>query len=236
LTVLAKATIEHVGTTLSVTNTALAWGDTTLVHPYGVSFVAKAVSELTPLTFTWYEANATEDAYTAQVTGGIYNIATDGAGTQSVLTITPTNLDKNGFHYKCVVTDAATGTLSSTGTQPADGDTVVVGGITYTFKTVLGATAGNVLIGATVAATLSNLAACISGGTGGGSLYVATAVTPNVSVSVVATGDTTVEVAARTGMTAVALTAASAGVAQVDWSQAAIPNSVTSDIVNLTVL
>jgi hypothetical protein len=53
---------------------------------------------------------------------------------------------------------------------------------------------------------------------------------------VVATGDTTVEVAARTGMTGVALVVASAGTAAFSWDKSTIPTSVTSEIVHLTVL
>lgn len=47
-------------------------------------------------------------------------------------------------------------------TQPTDGDTVVIGGITFTFKTTLGSTAGNVLIGASADAARANLAALIN--------------------------------------------------------------------------
>ena len=39
-------------------------------------------------------------------------------------------------------------------TQPTDGDTVTVAGVTFTFKTTLGSTAGNVLIGADAAAAI----------------------------------------------------------------------------------
>jgi len=47
-------------------------------------------------------------------------------------------------------------------TKPTDGDTVVIGGVTFTFKTTLGSTAGNVLIGATAATANTNLAALIN--------------------------------------------------------------------------
>lgn len=47
-------------------------------------------------------------------------------------------------------------------TQPTDGDTVVINGITFTFKTTLGSTAGNVLIGASADAARANLAALIN--------------------------------------------------------------------------
>lgn len=47
-------------------------------------------------------------------------------------------------------------------TQPTDGDTVVINGVTFTFKTTLGSTAGNVLIGASADAARANLAALIN--------------------------------------------------------------------------
>lgn len=47
-------------------------------------------------------------------------------------------------------------------TQPTDGDTVTIRGVVYTYKTVLGVTAGNVLIGASADAARTNLAALIS--------------------------------------------------------------------------
>lgn len=47
-------------------------------------------------------------------------------------------------------------------TQPTDGDTVVINGVTFTFKTTLGSTAGNVLIGGSASAANTNLAALIN--------------------------------------------------------------------------
>lgn len=58
------------------------------------------------------------------------------------------------------------------GTQPTDGDTVVISGVTFTFKTTLGSTAGNVLIGASATTARANLAAAVNGTSGAGSTYV----------------------------------------------------------------
>ena len=75
---------------------------------------------------------------------------------------------KNGytssyFGFDCFVTTNGywTGTLGIA-TQPTDGDTVTINGVTFTFKTTLGSTAGNVLIGANAAASNTNLAALIN--------------------------------------------------------------------------
>lgn len=56
---------------------------------------------------------------------------------------------------------AWTGTVGIA-TQPTDGDTVVINGVTFTFKTTLGSTAGNVLIGGSASAANTNLAALIN--------------------------------------------------------------------------
>jgi len=52
-------------------------------------------------------------------------------------------------------------TLVSTGTF-SDADTVTINGVVFTMKTTLGSTAGNVLIGANAAASITNLAAAIN--------------------------------------------------------------------------
>ena len=49
-------------------------------------------------------------------------------------------------------------------TQPTDGDTVTISGVVLTFKTTLGSTAGNVLIGANAAAARANLKKAVEGG------------------------------------------------------------------------
>lgn len=56
----------------------------------------------------------------------------------------------------------ATQTLTSNGTAPTAADTVVVGGTTYTFRTTLTPTEGEVLIGASAATALANLKSAIN--------------------------------------------------------------------------
>lgn len=60
----------------------------------------------------------------------------------------------------------------SIATQPTDGDTVVISGVTFTFKTTLGTTAGQVLIGASAATARANLKLAVEGGSGSGTNYI----------------------------------------------------------------
>ncbi len=76
---------------------------------------------------------------------------------------------------------AAKGTLTSTGVNVSNGDTVTIGGKTYTFQTVLTNVDGNVLIGANAAASLANLKAAINLEAGAGTTY-ATATTVHTTV------------------------------------------------------
>lgn len=57
-------------------------------------------------------------------------------------------------------------------TQPTDGDTVTIAGVVFTFKTTLGTTAGNVLIGADAAAARANLKSAVEGTSGAGTTYI----------------------------------------------------------------
>lgn len=75
-------------------------------------------------------------------------------------------------------TDAASGTITL-GSNPADGDTVTIDGITFTFKTAIAST-GDILIGTDASATADNLTAAFNGDDGSGSLYVAATTTPRV--------------------------------------------------------
>lgn len=91
---------------------------------------------------------------------------------------------------------AATGTLTLTN-QPLDTETVVIGGKTYTFETVLTNVNGHVLIGATAEDSLDNLVAAINLGAGAGTLYAA-ATTLHATVSATDGAGTTVIVTAKT--------------------------------------
>lgn len=78
---------------------------------------------------------------------------------------------------------AWTGTLSMV-TQPTDGDTITINGVVLTFKTTIGTTAGNVLIGGSADAARANLTALINSGgvtTDAGVSNVSVSATPDSS-------------------------------------------------------
>jgi hypothetical protein len=70
---------------------------------------------------------------------------------------------------------AASRLLTVTGVF-SNGETVVIGGLTYTFQTVLTNVARNVLIGASAAVSLDNLKSAVNGTAGGGTTYAAATV------------------------------------------------------------
>jgi len=65
----------------------------------------------------------------------------------------------------------ASGTLTSTGTAPANNDSVTVGGYTYTYKTALTGAAFEVLIGASASVALDNLKSAVNATAGAGTTY-----------------------------------------------------------------
>ena len=77
-------------------------------------------------------------------------------------------------------------------TQPTDGDTVTINGVTFTFKTTLGSTAGNVLIGASADTANTNLAALINApGTTTSEGVALSATDQKLLKNITATADTT---------------------------------------------
>ena len=67
------------------------------------------------------------------------------------------------YDFELYGSNQLTGTaVMAMATQPTDGDTVTIAGVTFTFKTTLGTTAGNVLIGASADAARANLTALIN--------------------------------------------------------------------------
>lgn len=75
-------------------------------------------------------------------------------------------------------------------TNPTNGDTVLLNGVTFTFVTTLGTTPGNVLIAGSAAASLANLVSAVNGSAGAGTNYVAIA-DPYLVSFITATNNTT---------------------------------------------
>ncbi len=94
-------------------------------------------------------------------------------------------------------TTKAQGTLTFT-TQPADGDTVVIDGKTYTFQATLTNVDGHVYRGASATEARDNLVAAIMGSAGAGTLYAA-ATTPHTTVKAAASGGNMVATALQGG-------------------------------------
>lgn len=94
----------------------------------------------------------------------------------------------------------ATGVFTATG-QPADTQTVAIGGETYIFDTVLVDSPNHVLIGATAEDTLNNLIAALTAGAGEGTLY-GTGTTEHPTVTAAAGAGDTMDVTAKARGTA----------------------------------
>jgi len=92
----------------------------------------------------------------------------------------------NEIAYVQSASTTATGTITSNTTNVSNNDYVRIGGKTYTFKSTLTPTEGEVLIGADAQTSLANLAAAINRtdpGTNDGVIYKIAAAHPLVSAS-----------------------------------------------------
>jgi len=74
-----------------------------------------------------------------------------------------TVVQNNNLPYSATLTIA---------TKPTDGDTVTIAGVVFTFKTALGSTAGQVLIGASATTARANLKSAVEGGGTSGTDYI----------------------------------------------------------------
>jgi hypothetical protein len=92
----------------------------------------------------------------------------------------------------------ATGTITSSGVNVSNNDTVTVDNVTYTFKTSLTPAANEVLIGASAAASLANLAAAINLQGTSGTTYGASTQTPKQAYAS-AVSSTVITITARRG-------------------------------------
>jgi hypothetical protein len=155
-------------------------------------------------------------------------LTNDGTNVTALDTVT---IDQSVYTFVTALTEAkAAGTLTGTGTQPANGDTVTVGGVTYTFQTTLTNVAGNVHIGASAAASLTNLFHAInaSGGTSGTD-YAALCVANPLVVATNPSGTTVVATAIALGANGNNIATTTTGTAQVAWGNPNLTGGVNSN-------
>jgi len=141
------------------------------------------------------------------VTAGASLVLTGNIGNVTLYAAAQSNVGKVVFDKQVdnvtpavLATGYATGTLTSTGVTPTNGDTVTLGAKTYTFQTTLTNVDGNVAIGANAAAALQNLKDAINL-TGTPGTQYATAMTLHPTILATANNATTVSVRAKTSGT-----------------------------------
>lgn len=133
----------------------------------------------------------------------------------------------NGLNVVSSFASAAAGGVLTSAANYSDGDTVTIGSRVYTFNTVLAAGDGKVKIGASEAASITNLVNAInkSGGTPGTD-YNVTAADPNVTAAAAAHTVTVTAINKGYGANAVASTTTSAAT----WGSATLTGG-TADVV-----
>lgn len=123
----------------------------------------------------------------------------------------------------------ATGTLTSNNTNVSNDVTVTIGSTVYTFKTTLGTTTGNVLIGADADASLLNLIRAINFSGTPGTDYVGSAANSQVSAatSVTSHAFAVTALTSGTGANSIATTETAAG-AILAWGASTLTGGTTA--------
>jgi len=131
----------------------------------GLSTLALGAGIASPAVVT-HNVSLTSNLDATSAPGATYSTQAtiyDSLGAAHQVTFTFTNEDSP--YVPAVPAQKATGTLTSNGTAPSNGDTVKVGGTTYTFETTLTAStsANQILIGGSATVALANLVNAING-------------------------------------------------------------------------
>lgn len=204
--------------------TAFVVGDTISGDDSAASAVIAAVSDADADagTITLYLKTVTGTFLEGElIAGGTSMVAASATVTvvdylKAILTAATQTLTVSG-----AITPAthATSVITSDATAPDDGDQVVIGATTYTFKTALtggGSTPNEVLIGASAAEALDNLKSAINASAGAGTTY-GTGTAANATVVATTNTDTEQTVIARTPGTAANSAATTETSAHLSW-------------------
>jgi len=157
-----------------------------------------------------------------------------GSGGTNVYQINVNSTDSSArdlqFYVSLAQDVAASQTLTSTGTNVSNGDTVTIGSKVYTFQTTLTNVDGNVKIGGTAALSLTNLFNAINNvfGSGTPGTDFATAMTTNTQVTASNPTSTTLfvrAITAGTGGNSIATTETSA---QLSWGAATLAGGASA--------
>jgi hypothetical protein len=162
-------------------------------------------------------------------------ICTAGANGTNVYHINVNSTDSSSardlqFYVSMAQDVAASQTLTSNGTNVSNGDTVTIGSKVYTFQTSLTNVDGNVKIGASAAASLTNLFNAINNAFGFGTpgTDFATAMTTNTQVVASNPTSTTLYVKAITAGTAGNSIATTETAATLTWGASTLTGGATS--------
>ncbi len=161
------------GTPLTITITSPGTGtvgSTSTFTVDGATFTASAPGAASGRgTFTGNPATGT----TVTIGGSLVLTASDSTAATATVTVGASTCFQTGSGINLggttITTTAApgTGTYTVSGAGPTNGETVVIGGVTYHFEaTLTGAPANSVLIGTNITNTARNLSVAIAGGTG----------------------------------------------------------------------
>lgn len=129
---------------------------------------------------------------------------------------------------QAVASMPGSGTLTSTGVAPSNLDTVTIDTKTYTFKTALTATDGEVLIGASAATALANLKSAINHAGTPGTDYVAAVAHPTVTAGTLTA--TTLVVTSLTAGAAGTTIATTKVAATLSWGAATLTGALTGTV------
>jgi hypothetical protein len=153
--------------------------------------------------------------------------------------IAPIGASSSTGQFQIVAGSTAFASGSLTGTVPNDGDTVVLGATTYTAKTTLGVTNGQVLIGGNIANFLANLVAAITFTGTEGTQYIGVAANASATAALsTLVSNTVLFTALSPNVNSVNLSASSGGRLTVSGAHllGGLPNYVTSITANATQL